>query len=387
MNSPLLELPGAVSAPEEATLDASLDVGVPWHFGDPFAEQRSATRAAVVVDRSHRQVIAVPGEERLSWLHLVLSQHLTELPDGQGTEALVLDSQGHIDCHMLVAHHDGVVYLDTDQGATASSALPSIGVDGKQTLPEYLEAMRFWSKVEPRDATAEFAVLSVLGPDAAELLGKAGVDRVPSAPYEVVGLPGGGFARHLPFRGLATVDLVVPRESLVDWWTKLTDTGFRPAGTLAYEALRVEALRPRVGVDTDDRAIPHEMGWIHTAAHVAKGCYRGQETVAKVHNVGKPPRRMVLLHLDGSVEIRPATGDPVLHGERKVGRIGSVVLHHELGPIALALLKRTAPVDAELVAGDAEQERAVAAAVDPDSVPPDSGEPPGRVAARGLRGG
>ncbi|MCA1192933.1 folate-binding protein YgfZ [Saccharopolyspora sp. 6V] len=386
MNSPLLELPGAVAAPEEASLDTSLDVGVAWHFGDPFAEQRSATRSAVVVDRSHRRIIAVPGEERLSWLHLVLSQHLTELPEGRGTEALVLDSQGRVDCHLLLAHHDGVVYLDTEADAQASSALPSMGVDGRQPLLEYLEAMRFWSKVEPRDASDEFALLSVLGPDAVDLLGKAGVTDVPTKPYEVAGLPGGGFARAVPFRGLYTVDLVVPRESLVDWWTRVTDAGVRPAGTMAYESLRVEALRPRVGVDTDERAIPHELGWIHTAAHVAKGCYRGQETVAKVHNVGKPPRRMVLLHLDGSVEIRPETDDPVWHGERKVGRVGSVVLHHELGPVALAMLKRTAPVDVELVAGDAAEGRAVAAAVDPDSVPPDTGEPPGRIAAQGLRG-
>ncbi|MGP4016815.1 CAF17-like 4Fe-4S cluster assembly/insertion protein YgfZ [Saccharopolyspora sp. 5N708] len=379
MSSPLLDLPGAVPAPGDA-----VDVGVPWHFGDPFAEQRSATRSAVLVDRSHREVIGVPGEERLSWLHLVLSQHLTELPDGQGTEALVLDSHGHVDCHLLVAHHEGVVYLDTDAGAQATSALPTIGVDGKQSLPDYLDAMRFWSKVEPRDATAEFAVLTAIGPDAGGILGQFAP--VPAKPYEVRALPGGGFSRSVPFRALPTIDLVVPRESLVEWWTRLTDAGIRPSGTLAFEALRVEALRPRVGLDTDERAIPHELGWVHVAAHVAKGCYRGQETVAKVHNVGKPPRRMVLLHLDGSVEIQPETGDPVWHGDRKVGRVGSVVQHHELGPVALALLKRSTPVDAELIAGDPEQDRAVAAAVDPDSVPPDTGEPPGRVAAQGLRG-
>lgn len=379
MHSPLLDLPSALPAPED-----SVDHGVPWHFGDPFAEQRAATRGAAVVDRSHRQVIAVPGEERLSWLHLVLSQHLTELSEGRGGEALVLDSQGRIDCHMLVAHHDGVVYLDTEADAQASSALPSMGADGKQPLLEYLDAMRFWSKVQPQ--AADLAVLTVIGPEAREKLAQAGVDPVPTEPYEVAGLPGGGFARQVPFGDLHAVDLVVPRDSLTDWWFRLTGAGIRQAGSLAYEALRVEALRPRVAFDTDERAIPHEMGWIHTAAHVAKGCYRGQETVAKVHNVGKPPRRMVLLHLDGSVEIRPEAGDPVWHGERKVGRVGSVVLHHELGPIALALLKRSADVDAELVAGDAEQERAVAAAVEPDSVPPDTGEPPGRIAMQGLKG-
>lgn len=379
MNSPLLDWPGAIPPPEDTS-----DAGVPWHFGDPFAEQRFATRSCAVVDRSDREVIAVPGEQRLSWLHLVLSQHLTELGDAMGTEALVLDSQGHIDCHVLVAHQDEVVYLDTERGAQATSALPSMGHDGRQSLFEYLEAMRFWSKVQPRDATAEIAVLSVIGPDATSRLHELGVE-APTTPYAVAALPGGGLIRQVPFRRLYTADLLVPRDSMIEWWTRLTDSGLRPVGSMAYEALRVEALRPRVGMDTDERAIPHELNWIPTAVHVAKGCYRGQETVAKVHNVGRPPRRMVLLHLDGSVEVRPEPGDPVRHGDRKVGRVGSVVLHHEMGPIALALLKRSAPVDAELLAGDATQQRAVAAAVDPDSVPPDTGEPPGRVAAAGLR--
>lgn len=379
MNSPLLDLPPAITPPE-----GSPDAGVPWHFGDPLAEQRSATRSCAVVDRSDREVIAVPGEERLSWLHLVLSQHLTELGTEEGTEALVLDSQGHIDCHMLIAHHDEVMYLDTDRGAQATSALPSIGRDGKQSLFEYLEAMRFWSKVQPRDATPEIAVLTVIGPDATSRLRELGVE-APATPYAVAPLPGGGLIRHVPFRHLYTADLLVPRESMVEWWTRLTDGGMRPIGSMAYEALRVEALRPRVGMDTDERAIPHELNWVPRAVHVAKGCYRGQETVSKVHNVGRPPRRMVLLQLDGSVEVRPEPGDPVRHGDRKVGRVGSVVLHHEMGPIALALLKRTEPLDAELLAGDPEQQRAVAAAVDPDSVPPEAGEPPGRAAAARLR--
>ena len=177
MSSPLLQMPGAVPAPDE-----SPDTGVPWHFGDPFAEQRSATRSAVLVDRSHRQVIAVPGQDRLSWLHLVLSQHVSELADGRGTEALVLDSHGRVDCQLMVAHHDGVVYLDTERGAQATSALPTIGVDGRQALPEYLEAMRCWSEVEPRDATGEFAVLTLIGPDAAGVLARFA--DVPSKPYE-----------------------------------------------------------------------------------------------------------------------------------------------------------------------------------------------------------
>jgi folate-binding protein YgfZ len=179
------------------------------------------------------------------------------------------------------------------------------------------------------------------------------------------------------------VDLAVPREQLADWWRRLTDAGARPAGSWAFDALRVESLRPRLGTDTDERSIPHELGWVDSAAHVAKGCYRGQETVSKVHNVGRPPRYLALLHLDGSPEITPETGDPVRLGERVVGRVGSVVQHHELGPIALALVKRSTPAGAELLAGA--EDRVVQATVDPDSVPGEHAAP-GREAAARLRG-
>ena len=135
------------------------------------------------------------------------------------------------------------------------------------------------------------------------------------------------------------LDLVVPRGQAAECRQRLIDAGVRPAGVWAYEAHRVAAKRPRLGVDTDERTIPHEVGWIGTAVHLDKGCYRGQETVARVHNLGKPPRMLVVLHLDGSSD-RPATGDPVLAGGRAVGRLGTVVDHVDEGPIALALLKR-----------------------------------------------
>ncbi|MFI7676937.1 YgfZ/GcvT domain-containing protein [Actinophytocola sp. NPDC049390] len=354
----------AVEAPE-----GSPDAGVPWHYGDPFAEQRAAARKVAVVDRSNREVIAVTGPERLSWLHLVISQHMTDLPDGAATEALVLDSQGRVDTHMEVAHLDGTVWLDTDPGAHATGAR-----GGRQTLLEYLESMVFWSKVELRDATAERAVLTLLGPSADAVL-------------EAVGLPvATGVAAGsdvIVRRGALGVDLLVPRAAFDDWWTRLTSAGARPMGSWGYEAFRVAAARPRTDVDTDERTIPHEVGWVHVAAHVAKGCYRGQETVAKVHNVGRPPRRMLLLHLDGSPEVLPETGDPVLLGERTVGRVGSVVRHHELGPIALGLVKYSVPLDAELLVGA--EDRVVQAAIDPDVIP-EATPGLGREAARRLRG-
>jgi tRNA-modifying protein YgfZ len=371
VNSAILEVPGAVGAPE-----GSPDAGVPWHFGDPFAEQRAAARDVAVVDRSHREVIAVTAEDRLKWLHLVISQHVTELADGSGTEALVLDSQGRVDAHMVLAHTGATVWLDTEAGATATGARGNT-----QTLLEYLDSMRFWSKVDLADATSDRAVLSVVGPEVPGLLDRVGL-ALPEQPYGV-GATGEVIARRMPWPGPVAADLLVPRAQLRDWWDRLAAAGARPMGSWGFEALRVAAARPRLGVDTDDRTIPHEVGWVHVAAHVAKGCYRGQETVAKVHNIGRPPRRMLLLHLDGSPEVLPETGDPVLHGERPVGRVGSVAQHHELGPIALALVKRSVTVEAELVAG--EGDRTVQAAIDPDSIPPDI-PGPGRAAVGRLRG-
>jgi folate-binding protein YgfZ len=341
VTSPLLELPDAVPPPE-----GHPDAGVAWHHGEPLREQRAAERDVAVVDRSHREVLAVPGEDRLTWLHTITSQHLSELAEGEHTEALVLDGQGRVEHHAVVSHVDGTVWLDTEPGRAAG-------------LLGYLQQMVFWSKVEPRDATDEIAVLSLLGPSAGQLLARADVEAM-VRPRD------------------AATDLLVPRAQLVDVWHQLVAAGATPAGTWAFEALRAAALRPRLGVDTDERTIPHEVGWIGPAVHLDKGCYRGQETVARVANLGKPPRRMVLLHLESGDDL-PATGAEVRSGERVVGRVGTVATHHELGPIALALLKRSVDPSTPLTAGDS------AASIDPDSVPADTGEPPGRASLRRLK--
>ncbi|WP_308252461.1 folate-binding protein, partial [Pseudonocardia sp. KRD291] len=240
-----------------------VDAAVPAHRGDPPAEQRAMARTAAVVDRGHRDVIAVPGEDRLSWLHLLLTQHVSELGENTGSEALVLDLNGRVLHHMLLAHVGGTVYLDTEPGAGAE-------------LLTYLDAMRFWSKVEPRAATEEFAVLSVVGPDTPSVLTGAGAP-APERPYDCAALPGGGVVRRMPWPGVDAADLLVPRGDSDAWWARLEAAGARPAGTLAFEALRVESTRARLTVDTDERTIPHEVGWIDSAVHLTKGCYRGQE--------------------------------------------------------------------------------------------------------------
>ncbi|MGH8862126.1 MAG: YgfZ/GcvT domain-containing protein [Jatrophihabitantaceae bacterium] len=321
---------GSVSAP-------GIDAGVPWHFGDPLREQRVLATAAGVVDRSNRDVLQVGGGDRLSWLHTICSQHVSGLADGEATESLVLSPHGHVEQHWQVVELEGTVWLDTEPGAAS-------------VVLEYLQKMRFLKRVEPVDVSAGWAVLSVVGPQTELVLTAAGL---PGADLgRVAPLDGGGFVRRMAWPGADAADLVVPRERRDRVLDELNAAGATPAGIWAYEALRVEARRPRLGFETDHRTIPHEIGFIGSAVHLDKGCYRGQETVARVHNLGKPPRRMVLLHLAGESDELPAPGTPIESGGRTVGFLGTAVHHHELGPIALAVVKRSLPDETPLtVAG------------------------------------
>jgi len=300
--SPLLELAGAVEADPP-------DRGVAAHYGDPYREQRQLAEHAALVDRSNRGILRVSGPDRLSWLHSLTSQHLSHLPPHEPVQGLVLDPHGHVE-HHFTAYDDGTsTWLDVEPG-TAESLLG------------YLKSMVFMLRVEPADVTDAWALLTVGGPESPAIEG----------------------ARHLPWGS----DVLVPRAEMRRFQE---DLGLPVAGMDAFEALRVAAHRPRLGKETDRRTIPHELGWIGTAVHLDKGCYRGQETVARVHNLGRPPRRLVFLHLDGSDSTLPATGDPVSSDYRQVGYVGTAVRHYELGPVALAVVKRNTPDDAELIAG------------------------------------
>ncbi|MFE8938726.1 YgfZ/GcvT domain-containing protein [Streptomyces sp. NPDC007872] len=307
--SPLLSLPGAVAA-------EGRDEGVAAHYGDLFREQRALSEGEGFVDLSHRGVVAVSGDDRLSWLHLLLTQYMTDLPPGRATEALVLSANGHIE-HALYLVDDGeTVWAHVEPGTQGE-------------LIAYLESMKFFYRVEVADRTEDTAVV-----------------HLPAG--SIAGVPEGVVVRETPHGR----DLFLPRADLEPFAASHGPA----AGILAYEALRVEAYRPRLGFETDHRTIPHEIGLIGGAVHLQKGCYRGQETVARVQNLGKPPRRLVFLHLDGSEVLLPGHGTPVRlasDGEdgRQLGFVTTAVRHHELGPIALALVKRNVPVDAPLVAG------------------------------------
>ncbi|OHV56345.1 folate-binding protein YgfZ [Pseudofrankia sp. BMG5.36] len=384
--SPLLGLPGAVAADGP-------DAGVAAHYGDPLREQRRAAAGAALVDRSHRGVLRVDGADRLTWLHSLTSQHLSALRPMRGTEALLLSPHGHVEHHLVLADDGATTWIDVEPGSGAAGVSSEAGA-----LLAFLESMRFLLRVEPADATATTAVLSVLGPRAAAAVAgalgadapgdKAGDGDVPTdwaaapaggaaglpteaGPYPLARFGPGVLARRMPYG----VDLLVERTQLGDVAARLRAAGVEPAGVEAFEAERVAAHRPRLGVDTDHRTIPNEVGWLTSAVHLDKGCYRGQETVARVQNLGRPPRRLVLLHLDGALA---APGSPVTAAGRQVGFAGSSRMHAELGPIALAMLKRTVPDDAALVVADPDGHE-VAAQIDPGSGPVRPDRPAGHV--------
>jgi hypothetical protein len=335
MESPLLALAGAVQATDP-------DAGVAAHYGDPAGEQRALDRAAGFVDRSNRGVLRISGADRLNWLHSLTTQHTEHLTPGVTVQALVLSPQGHVEHHLTLTDDGSAVWAHVEPGTVGA-------------LVAFLASMRFMLRVEVADVTGEFAVLTLMGP---------------SAPSEAA------MAYGPVARDSFGADCLVERARLAEVATDLAAHGVGPAGMVAYEALRIAAHRPRLGLDTDHKTIPHEVGWIETAVHLDKGCYRGQETVARVHNLGHPPRRLVFLHLDGSMDELPAHADPVTAGgpvadrtvadRTVVGFVGSAARHYEQGPIALALIKRTVGVDVPLRAG------AVPAAQE-IVVPPDAG--------------
>jgi len=305
------------------------DAGVAAHYGDPVREQRLLVEGLAAVDLSHRGVVTITGADRLSWLHSMTTQHLLGLGPRESRESLVLSPKGHVE-HALHLVDDGETLWITVEPGTASALLA------------WLESMRFMLRVEVADVSADWAVLGEpLGAESAPGEPLAWVDPWPGLVGDTVAY--GPLEGH-PAQGRAWRELLVPRDGLAD------AVGDRPlSGTWAAEALRVAAWRPRLGFETDHRTIPHEVDWLRTAVHLHKGCYRGQETIARVHNLGRPPRRLVFLHLDGSGHVLPEAGSPVLLGEREVGRLSSVSRHHEDGPVALAVIKRSVPEDADLL--------------------------------------
>ncbi|MBC7290338.1 MAG: folate-binding protein, partial [Actinotalea sp.] len=292
-------------------------------------------------------------------------------PPRPPTDPLVHRPPGHVE-HAAAVVDDGTTTWLISETAPALAA--------------WLDRMRFMMRVEVADVTADWAAVG----EPVDAEGAEGEPVTWRDPWPRT-LPGG--TRYgapddeHPGADHAWRLVLVPRADLADAVAAREAAGWRLAGTWATEALRVEAWRPRFSHEVDHRTIPHEVDWLRTAVHLHKGCYRGQETVARVHNLGRPPRRLVMLHLDGSGHLLPEVGAEVSLAGRPVGVVTSVARHHELGPVALAVVKRGADPAADvLVACDGGDVSAAQEPVVPgEGVSADRPAPRGEV-ARGLGG-
>ncbi|MFJ3029785.1 YgfZ/GcvT domain-containing protein [Curtobacterium sp. NPDC087080] len=296
------------------------EVGPAAHFGNPVGEQRALASGRAVVELG-LGVVTVSGPDRLSWLNSITSQLLTGLEPGVGTETLVLDQSGRVEHAARVVDDGEVTWLLTE----AADAAP---------LAAWLDSMRFMLRVEVADRSSDLVTLGRFDRSAAP--DDVVVEWVD--PWSSVTPGGWGYAAleaHPGSDWTLRIDVVTP-----DTAVALAASDAPVAGLLAFEALRIAAWRPVLG-DVDERTIPHELDWLRSAVHLSKGCYRGQETVAKVHNLGHPPRRVVMLHLDGSDGVLPAPGTAVELDGKDVGRLTASALHHELGPVGLAVVKRS----------------------------------------------
>jgi folate-binding protein YgfZ len=282
-------------------VESGPDKGAIWHFGEPNNEQKALAKGNGWADLSHRGVISITGKDRLTWLHALTTQHLEKLQVATWLDALILDVQGHVIDQLFLVDDGKITWIHLEKERVS----PVI---------EYLNKMKFILAVEVKDESDDYAVLRA--PGMADAIG---------GPYALV-----------------------PRIELKET-TAAFNKSYIQVGIWAIEAERVAAGRARLLFETDHKSIPNELGFLNKSVHMNKGCYRGQETVAKVFNLGQPPRRLVLLHLDGSMVAMPEHGAKVFLDDKEVGFIGTLARHYELGPIALAVVKRNLPLDAILM--------------------------------------
>lgn len=323
-----------------AILAEGADAAVPAHYGELLREQRRLLMGRAVVDLGQLELLEVSGPDAMTWLTTVTSQVLTGREVGESTALAVLSPHGRVE-HLAsaVLTAPDAALLITDPGRRAG-------------LRRYLEMMRFAARVEITDRD-DLRVLGGVRPaDEIPALVELGLPEpvaVWTDPWPAVS-PGGVAYGPDPEDPAGWVLTVLPADALaaLPWHRDVL------AGMHAAEALRIADHRPRHATEVDERSIPHELDLLRTAVHTAKGCYRGQETVAKVLNLGQPPRRLVMLHLDGSQDVPAAAGGPVHLGGpegKLVGTVTSAAVHVDLGPIALAVVRRAVPVDAPLSVG------------------------------------
>lgn len=333
---------------------AVIEAGTVSHFGHPFAEQR-AWATGGVAPRLDRVAFSLRGPDRLAWLDSISSQSIRTLAVGESAESLILDPHGHIEfvVHLVAAEEE--LWLITDRPRA----------DG---LAMWLTRMRFRAEVEliRRDDLVVVAT-NLPRDDIAAIVSWHDPWPATSA---------GGFSYQDGHEPWGYLEHLIERSAAEALAQRVTRGELGAVGSLAVTAARIAAGRPDPA-DLDDRALPHEFDWLRTAVHLDKGCYRGQETVAKVLNLGRPPRRLVRLMLDGSTGGLPAAGDPVINAANAiVGRVTAAARHADWGPIALALVQRQVPdgpgVEVSIRGVDSAESEQVSAHVE-GIVPADAG--------------
>ena len=340
----------------------------PEHFGNPLREQALLAQGQAWAWLS-RDVVEVSGADRLSYLTTVSSQVLTGLEnDGQSRQVLFLDANGHILYAALA-----VSALMPDSGEQSVLLLVDAGCG--EGLAQLLNSRRFMLRVQAQ-VRPDLQVAGAIG-DGVQKLADVVKNLVTTWRDPWPGITPGGStyftgARHpsANYRAGGVVVALEPGQTAPDQAAapgqalapsqapaagELIQAGdLTQVGELAWEALRIEAGLPRWAREVDARAIPNELDWLRTGVHLNKGCYPGQETIARTVNLGRPPRRLVQLQLAGWQGQLPEVGARVYlpvgdnPAGKAVGTITSVARHWELGNIALALVRRGVPAQAEL---------------------------------------
>lgn len=322
-------------------------------LGNPLVEQRELAAGRALGWAPPLGVVRLEGPDAADFCARLLSRTPGTAP-GDSTEALVLDATGRIRFALgLVADADGFWALCEADVAASFAA--------------WVIRMRFRSQVTATDRSAEVSGLVRFGdPDWAPALHPVAVWCDPWGAVQ----PGGSQYAAPAAADYAAWTLkiaLVPSDELDARRAEAVSAGAGEAGWLALEALRIAAARPRFATEVDERTLPAEVDWLRTAVQLDKGCFPGQESISKVHALGRPPRRLVRLQLDGAPDI--ASGAPVELDGTLVGRVTAAAVHWEMGPIALALVRRETPASAVLTVRDGD--RLVSAAQE-IIVPPDA---------------
>ena len=295
---------------------------------------RAVHEGCGLVDRSERGKLAFTGEQAKAFLQGQVTNDVEALTPGTGCYAALLSPKGKMLGDLRVLDTGDELWLDTERSAL-------------QAIFNVLHRARLGFDAELHKRTLAQGLVSLVGPEARRVAGP-GAEALAAEEHAHAAVEVGG----IPARAVVTdvgVDLVCDAERTTALIAALTARGAEPVPESAAEVMRVERGRPRYGIDLDDTTIPQEAGLNERAVSFEKGCYVGQETVARLFYKGKPNR-----HLRGlKLSVPVAAGTELTAGGRAVGRVGSVVLSPAHGPIGLALVRREVELGTEVTAGGA----------------------------------